>query len=171
MSLYFGGTSICVDPTNDIQLVIKQTKGRASCGFSHGLIFARQIFSFETFTTHFYLLAAQGTSVRVILASLFWINEVPQLAISLRPCTSLFVHVLKENVIKRDGVMDLWFIKSTLPYGSRHWSRFPNVCFMKGGQSCFFNRSHFTWERMLGSRDHKAPLKDGKHTSVDYLVS
>lgn len=96
-----------MDPTNDIQLVIKQAKRRALCGFSHRLIFARQIFPFETFTTHFYLLAAQGTSVRVILASLFWINEVPQLALSLRPYTSLFVHVLKENVIKRDWVMDL----------------------------------------------------------------
>ncbi len=96
-----------MDPTNDIQLVIKQAKRRAVRGFSHRLIFARQIFPFETFTTHFYLLAAQGTSVRVILASLFWINEVPQLALSLRPCTSLFVHVLKENVIKRDRVMDL----------------------------------------------------------------
>lgn len=96
-----------MDPTNDIQLVIKQAKRRALCGFSHRLIFARQIFPFETFTTHFYLLAAQGTSVRVILTSLFWINEVPQLALSLRPYTSLFVHVLKENVIKRDWVMDL----------------------------------------------------------------
>lgn len=76
-------------------------------GFSHRLIFARQIFPFETFTTHFYLLSAQGTSVRVILTSLLWINEIPQLALYLRPYTSLFVHVLKENVIKRDSVMDL----------------------------------------------------------------
>lgn len=96
-----------MDSTNDIQLVIKQAKRRGLCGFSHRLIFACQIFPFETFTTHFYLLAAQGTSVRVILASLFWIKEVPQLAPFLRPYTSLFVHVLKENVIKRDYVMDL----------------------------------------------------------------
>lgn len=107
MSLYFGGSSICVDPTNDIQLVIKQAQRRALCGFSHRLIFACQIFPFETFTTHFYLLAAQRTSVRVILASLLWINEVPQLALSSRSHTSIFVHVLKENVIKRDWVMDL----------------------------------------------------------------
>ena len=98
---------MCVDPTNDIQLVIKQAKRRALCGFSHRLIFARQIFPFEPFTTHFYLLAAQGTSVKVILASLFWINEVPQLTLSLRLCVSLFVHVLRENVIKRDNVIDL----------------------------------------------------------------
>lgn len=34
-----------------------------------------------------------------------------------------------------------------------------------------FNLSHLTWERMLKSRDHKSPLKDGKHTSVDHWVS
>lgn len=96
-----------MDPTNDIQLVIKQAQRRALCGVSHRLIFARQIFPFEMFTTHFYLLAAQGTSVRVILACLLRINEVPQLALALRPYTSLFVHALKENVIKRDCVMDL----------------------------------------------------------------
>lgn len=65
---------LCVDPTNDIQLVIKHSKGPGLRGvrFSHRLIFARQIFPFETFTTHFYLLAAQGTSVWVILASLLY---------------------------------------------------------------------------------------------------
>lgn len=53
--------------------------------FLHGLIFACQIFPFETFTTHFYLQAAQGTSVRVILVSLFWVNEVPPIGPVLAP--------------------------------------------------------------------------------------
>lgn len=74
-----------MDPTNDIQLVIKQPQRRGSCGFSHGLIFARQIFPFETFTTHFYLLAAQGTSVRVILTCLLWINPIPHVGALLAP--------------------------------------------------------------------------------------
>lgn len=97
-----------MDPTNDIQLVIKQPQRRGLCGFSHGLIFARQIFPFETFTTHFYLLAAQGTSVRVILTFLLWIHPVPHVGPLSCPQASLFVHVLKENVIKRnrlDGFM------------------------------------------------------------------
>lgn len=34
-----------------------------------------------------------------------------------------------------------------------------------------FNLSHLTWERMLKSRDHRWPLKDGKHISVDHLFS
>lgn len=74
-----------MDPTNDIQLVIKQPQRRGLCGFSHGLIFARQIFPFETFTTHFYLLAAQGTSVRVILTCLLWINPSPHVGPLLAP--------------------------------------------------------------------------------------
>lgn len=141
-SLYFGGTSIRVDLTNDIQLVIKRAKRRASCGFfPRGLIFARQIFPFEMFTTHFYLLAAPGTSARVVPASFFadkrGFHPPSQSAPSVRPRASLFVHVWKENVIKADRVVDLWLIKSTLPYGRRHWRRFPNVCFMRGGQRAF----------------------------------
>lgn len=65
-SLYFGGTSICVDPTNELQLVIKQAQKTGVVWlFPHELIFARQIFPPETvYNAFFYLLSAQGTSVR-----------------------------------------------------------------------------------------------------------
>lgn len=171
MSLYFGPTSICVDPTNDIQLVIKQTQRRALCGFLHGLIFARQIFPFETFTTHFYLLAAQGTSVRVILTSLFWVNEVPPIGPLLAPgyesiCSRFERKCNKERGADRFMIYQKHFTiwQSSLAQISKclFYERRPEILLIRatspGGKD-----ARVTWPQ-LGS------LKEEKHISHEHLV-
>lgn len=103
-----------MDPTNDIQLVIKQPQRRGLCGFSHGLIFARQIFPFETFTTHFYLLAAQGTSVRVILTCLLWINPIPHVGPLLAPADESICSPFERKCNKEKPTIWIYYLSKAL---------------------------------------------------------
>lgn len=121
-----------MDPTNDIQLVIKQPQRRGLCGFSHGLIFARQIFPFETFTAHFYLLAAQGTSVRVFFTCLLWINPVPH--VGLEHADESICSRFERKCNKDKLARWIYDLSKALYHMAVVIGQFPNVCFMKGGR-------------------------------------
>lgn len=172
MGLYFVATSISVDPTNDIQLVIKQTQTRCSCRlfFSTWANICSSNISLWNVYNAFLSASCPGNICEGYFSlPLLGKRGSPHWSC---PCacvgTALFVHVLKENVIKSErerdpGLIDLWFIKSTLPYGSRHWRRIPNVYFLKGGQRSFLSEPlQQRGEKMLKSRDHGWTLWGGQ---------
>lgn len=66
--------------------------------------------------------------------------------------------------------MDLWFIKSTLPYGSRHRRRFPNVCFkevflIRASRPAWGEDALVTWQR----RTPKGWETERKNINVDHI--
>ena len=126
-------------------------------GFSHGLIFARQIFPFETFTTHFYLAGCPGNICEGYFSLPLLDTPGPPIGHIRAPMHESICSRFERKCNKgreRDGFM---IYQKHFTIWQSSLEQISKCLFYGSGAERLFNRCHFTWERMLESRDHHVP--------------